>query len=118
MREMLKSKIHSATLTETELEYEGSVTIDRALMEAADLAPFEKVLVANLSNGDRLETYVIEGKPGSGTICLNGAAARRAQSGDRIIIMSFCLVEDGESKNWQPTVVVVDEKNRITGTKR
>jgi len=117
MREMCKSKIHCATLTQTELEYEGSITIDRALMDATDLMPFEKVLVANVSNGIRLETYVIEGDADSGVICLNGAAARGAQPGNKVIILSFCLVDEDETDGWHPKIAFVDENNRITKVK-
>lgn len=112
LREMFKSKIHLATVTETVLEYEGSIGIDRDLMLAADLLPFEKVQVANVNNGERLETYVIEAPSGSGTISLNGAAARCAQTGDRVIIMSYCVIDENEARGLKPTVVLVDKNNR------
>ena len=111
LREMFKSKIHLATVTETVLEYEGSIGIDRVLMQAADLLPYEKVQVANVNNGERLETYVIEAPAGSGTISLNGAAARAAQPGDRVIIMSYCVIEESEARHLKPTVVLVDRQN-------
>ena len=91
--EILKSKIHRATVTQSNLDYEGSITIDKNLMEAADIIPYEKVLIANITNGERLETYVIEGEAGSGIIGINGAGARKCDVGDLIIVMSFCTVE-------------------------
>lgn len=112
-RFMLKSKIHRATLTGTELDYEGSIAIDRDLMEAADMLPGEQVQVLNLNNAARLMTYVIEGPAGSGTVLLNGPAARLAQPGDRVIILSYCVVSDEESRTLRPKVVLVDEKNRL-----
>lgn len=110
-REMFKSKIHLATVTETVLEYEGSIGIDHDLMLAADLLPHEKVMVANVNTGERLETYVIEAPSGSGTISLNGAAARCAQPGDRVIIISFCMIDENEAREMKPTVVFVDRQN-------
>jgi len=114
MRFMCKSKIHRAIVTEANLEYEGSITIDRTLIREADLYPFEKVQIANLNNGKRLETYVIEGEDGSGQVCLNGAAARHAEEGDPILIISYCMIEDAAAKQYSPRVVHVDQKNRIT----
>lgn len=114
MREMCRAKIHGATVTEANLHYVGSITIDKALMEAADILPYEKVQVVSLMNGERLETYVIEGRRGSGTICLNGAAARHAIPGDKVIIMSFGSATEEESRNWRPRVVFVDARNRRT----
>jgi aspartate 1-decarboxylase len=114
-RIMMKSKLHRATVTEANLEYVGSITIDRDLMDAADLLPNEKVQVVDNNNGARLETYVIEGPRGSGVICLNGAAARLVQPGDNVIIISYAELEDAEARAWDPTVVFVDEHNRITG---
>jgi aspartate 1-decarboxylase len=111
-RFMLKSKIHRATLTGTELEYEGSIAIDRTLLEAADMLPGERVQVLNLNNGSRLTTYVIEGQPGSGTVALNGPAARLGVPGDRIIILSYCAVSDEEARSLRPKVVRVDARNR------
>lgn len=111
-REMCKSKIQTATVTETNLYYQGSVTIDKALMEVGDILEYEKVQILNVNNGQRIETYAIEGERGSGIICLNGAAARWAHHGDKVIIISYCLVEEGRAKNWRPKIVLVDENNR------
>ena len=113
---MMKSKIHRAIVTEAELNYVGSITIDKTLMEAAKILPNEKVLVVNNNNGERFETYVIEGEADTGTICLNGAAARLAQPGDTVIISTFAQMEEQEAKEHRPRVVFVDAKNRITGT--
>lgn len=112
-RIMFKSKIHRATITEAELHYEGSLTIDEELMESADLLEYEKVAVVNINNGERFETYVIKGERGSKVICLNGAAARKGQVGDRIIIISYTTLSDEESKVHEPTIVLVDENNSI-----
>ncbi len=111
-RELCKSKIQPATVTETNLHYQGSITIDSVLMEAADVVEYEKVQVLNLNNGQRIETYVIEGENGSGVICLNGAAARHACPGDKVIIISYCLVEEGKVRNWKPRIVLVDDLNK------
>ena len=113
LRTMLKSKLHRCRVTQAELYYEGSVTIDPALMEAADILPNEKVEVLNLNNGHRLETYAISGKKGSGIICLNGPAARGACIGDEVIILSYILVDDKEAKQIKPKIVKVDGKNHI-----
>ena len=113
LRTMLKSKIHRARVTEAELYYEGSITIDERLMEAADIVSGEKVEILNINNGGRIETYAIKGKAGTGVICLNGPAARGACIGDEIIIVSYILVEDKDTKNIKPKVVIVDERNRI-----
>jgi aspartate 1-decarboxylase len=110
---MCKSKIHRATLTGADLHYEGSLTLDRDLMEAADILPFEKVQVVNVNNGARLETYVIEGERGSGTIQLNGAAARLGVAGDRVIVISYADYEESELSDFEPKLVFVDERNRI-----
>jgi aspartate 1-decarboxylase len=112
-RMMCKSKIHRATITGANLHYAGSLTVDRDLMTAANLFPSEQVQVVNVNNGARFETYVIEGDSGSGQICLNGAAARLGQPGDLVIIISYALMEENEARQFQPTVVLVDEKNRI-----
>lgn len=112
-RIFLKSKIHRAKVTQAELYYEGSLTIDTELMEAADILSYEKVSVVNINNGERFETYVIPGQPGSRTICLNGAAARKGSVGDRIIIISYCNLSREEIKTHQPTVVLVDDDNNI-----
>lgn len=113
LREMCKSKIHRATITEADLHYNGSLTIDRDLMDAADLYEYEKVQVVNINNGSRLETYVIEGERGSGTICLNGAAARLGAPGDKVIIINYAQMEDEEARNLSARVVMVDEQNHI-----
>lgn len=110
---MLKSKIHRATITEANLDYEGSLTLDLDLMEAADILPFEQVRVYNVSNGQRFETYVIEGKRGSGTVCLNGAAARKGSPGDLIIIVTYGIFSEEEIRNGKSVQVWVDEKNAI-----
>lgn len=112
-RIMFKSKIHRATITEAELHYEGSLTIDEDLMDSADLLEYEKVAVVNINNGERFETYVIKGERGSKVICLNGAAARKGQVGDRIIIISYTTLTDEEAKAHEPTIVLVDEQNSI-----
>lgn len=114
LRTILKSKIHRAHVTEANLYYEGSITIDGALMKAADLIEGEKVEVFNMNNGHRLETYVIKGKAGSGTICLNGPAARGACAGDEVIIVSYLLADEKEARSVRPKVVKLDGKNRIT----
>jgi aspartate 1-decarboxylase len=112
-RILFKSKIHRATVTQADLDYEGSVTIDRDLLRAADILPFEKVAVWNVTQGTRLETYALEGEPGSGVICINGAAAHLNKPGDLVILATFAEVEEAEATQWKPTVVFVDEKNRI-----
>src|SRR3954471_14969636 len=113
-RTLFKSKIHRATVTQAYLDYEGSVTIDAALMRAADFLPYEKVHIWNRTNGARLETYALEGPEGSGTICVNGAAAHLARPGDVVIIATFAEVEsEDEARAWKPTVVHVDAQNRI-----
>jgi len=112
-RSLFKSKIHRATVTDADLEYEGSVTVDERLMQAADMVPYEHVHIWNVTNGSRLETYVLPGPVDSGTICVNGAAARLAHPGDRVIIATFAEVEEAEARGWKPTVVRVDERNRI-----
>ena len=116
MRIMLKSKIHRARVTENNIDYEGSITIDRRLMEEADILPYEQVQVLNINNGARFTTYAIEGE--SGEICLNGAAARLVTNGDITIILSYCHVEDEEARNHIPRLIYVDSKNVITETKR
>ncbi len=117
-RTMLKCKIHRATVTEAALHYEGSITIDRTLMEAAGLVEYEQVHVYNVDNGNRFSTYVIEGEAGSGTICLNGAAARQVSKGDRVIIANYASYDEKELAGFRPTLVYVDGKNRITKVKR
>lgn len=114
LRNVFKSKIHRAVVTEACLNYVGSITIDEELLAAADILVNEKVQVVNINNGERFETYAIPGPKGSGVICLNGAAARLAQVGDKVIIMTYVLVSDEEAKVWQPTVIVVDQENKIS----
>ncbi len=113
MRTMMKSKIHRATVTDANIDYEGSITIDRKLMEAADIIPYEQVHVLNISNGVRFTTYAIEGEADSGEICLNGAAARLAVRGDLVIILTYHNVSEEETKNYRPKIVHVDRKNAI-----
>lgn len=117
-RIMLKSKIHRATVTGADLHYEGSVTIDRDLMDAADIVSYEKVSVWNVTNGSRLETYAIEGQRGSGVICLNGAAARLVAPRDLVIIASFVNMDDAQAIKYEPKLVFVDEDNRMLPTRR
>ena len=112
MRTMLKSKIHRAKVTEANLYYEGSITIDAALMEKADILEGEKVEVLNLNNGRRLETYAIKGKADSGIICLNGPAARGACAGDEVVIVSYILADDPEAKKIRPKIIKVNERNK------
>lgn len=111
-RFMLKCKIHRAVVTDADIHYEGSVTIDRRLMDLADLVPYEQVHVWDLDNGNRLTTYVIEGERDSGEICMNGAAARLIHKGDRVIISSFITVPDSAAADYHPKIVFVDESNR------
>jgi aspartate 1-decarboxylase len=113
LREMFKSKIHRARVTEADLNYVGSITIDEDLIEKADILENEKVLIANIENGARFETYVLKGERGSGQICLNGAAARLVQVGDKIIIMSFAMYDKEEAENHRELVIHVDEHNRV-----
>lgn len=110
---MLKAKIHRATVTEADLSYEGSLTVDRTLMEAVGLYPFENVNIYNINNGERFDTYVIEGQAGSGVIGLNGAAARKGLVGDLIIIVSYALYTPEELEVFRPKIVVLDKDNRI-----
>ena len=112
-RTMLKSKIHRATVTEADLHYVGSVAIDRDLMDAADVLEGEQVAIADITNGARLETYVIPAPRGSGTITINGAAAHLVRKGDLVIIMNYAAMDDAEAKRWKPIVVHVDENNRV-----
>jgi aspartate 1-decarboxylase len=113
MRIMMKSKIHRATVTQADLDYVGSVTLDIALMEAADLLDGEQVAIVDITNGARIETYVIPGGRGSGVIGINGAAARLVHPGDLVIIMSYAVLDDAEARSLKPRVVHVDSKNRI-----
>ncbi len=116
MRTMLKSKIHRATVTDANLHYEGSVTVDPVLMEAADLLPFEQVHLLDIDNGARLETYVIEGERGSREVCVNGAAAHLIHRGDTLIIVSYDTLSEDEAKRHEPKLVYVDESNNIVRT--
>lgn len=111
---MLKSKIHRATVTGANLYYEGSITVDARLIRAADILEYEKVEVLNLNNGQRIETYVIKGKPGSGVVCLNGPAARGACPGDQVIIISYFSLDDKDAKKIKPKVIKVNARNQIT----
>ena len=116
-RTMCKGKIHRATVTQANLNYVGSITIDQNLLEAADIYPYEKVQVVNVSNGSRLETYAIAGARGSSVICLNGAAARLNSEGDIVIIISYGLYDEQEIRSLMPRIVFVDEENHITETR-
>jgi len=116
-RQILKAKIHRATVTDSRVDYEGSVTVDEELLKAADIMPWEKVLIANLNNGSRIESYAIPGEPGSGVICMNGGAAKYAQKGDLVIIMSFSVMTDEELERHEPRVVYVNKQNRILSLK-
>lgn len=113
-RQILGGKIHRATVTGAHVDYPGSIEVDSDLLKAADIHPNEKVLIANLTNGSRIESYAIEAPAGSGTICLNGGAALHGKKGDLVIIMTFWVMTDDELKNHKPRVVIVDSKNRIT----
>lgn len=113
LRCILRAKIHMATVTESNLLYDGSITIDRDIMDRAGLLPYEQVMISNLNNGERFETYVIEGERGSGIIALNGPTARKGVKGDRIIIFSYVYLDEGELRNFKPTIVILDERNRI-----
>ncbi len=110
---LCKSKLHRATVTEAALDYEGSITIDAALMEAANIVPFERVQVADVANGERFETYAIEGKAGSGTICVNGAAARLVQPGDQVIIISYAEMTPEEARAHRPVIVLLNGDNTV-----
>ena len=115
---VLKSKIHGAIVTDAQIHYTGSITIDKTLMEHARIIPFEKVMVVSLDSGERLETYAIEGKTGSGEVCINGAAARKILKGDKIIIMSFAGINEAEVADFKPVIVLVNENNTISGQER
>lgn len=114
---ILRAKIHTATVTDAKLEYEGSITIDEIIMEKAGLKPFEQVMVSNMNNGERFETYVIPGKKGFGEICLNGPTARKGIIGDKVIIFCYAYLEEKELKKFKPTIVILDEKNKILSVK-
>ena len=111
---MLKGKIHRAVVQQADLNYIGSITVDPALMEAAGIYEYEKVQIVDVENGSRFETYTIAGKPNSGMICLNGAAARCVQKGDKVIIMAYCNMTADEAKEHRPTVVFVDDNNKVS----
>lgn len=114
MRRMFKSKIHRATVTQADLHYEGSVTLDADLLDAADILPFEQVSIWNVTNGERIETYALEGERGSGVVCINGAAARRFAPGDLVIVATWTDVDEEAARSWRPRVVLVDAQNRVT----
>ncbi len=113
LRQMLKCKIHRATITEANLNYEGSLTVDSALMDRAGLLPFEKINIYNINNGERFNTYVISGPPNSGVICLNGAAARKGVVGDLIIVVTFALLDETEVQGYEPRIVVLNPDNSV-----
>lgn len=113
LRHMFKSKIHRATLTGTELDYEGSIAVDKTLLEAADMLPGEEVHVLNVNNGQRLVTYILEAPAGSGTVMLNGPAARMGYPGDVVVLITYATMEEEEARRHRPTVVHVDKQNRI-----
>lgn len=114
-RTMMKSKIHRATVTDANLHYQGSVTVDPLLLERADILPFERVEIYNITNGERFATYAIPGIPGRGEIVINGAAAHKARRGDLVILATYVEVEESEARGWQPKVVFVDEANHELG---
>ena len=110
---MCHAKIHGATVTEANLKYTGSITIDRALLDAVGITPYERVQIVNLNNGSRVETYVMEGKAGTGTLCMNGAAARWSQVGDQVIIIAYALFDSKEATSLKPKILFVNAKNKI-----
>lgn len=110
---MCRAKIHAATVTQANLKYTGSITIDKKLLEATGILPFERVQILNLNNGSRIETYTIEGKRGSGTICMNGVAARWAHKGDKVIIIAYGIMDNKDARKHKPKIIFVDDKNRI-----
>ncbi len=114
MLEMFKGKIHNATITDANLHYEGSLTVDTELLEASGILVWEKVQVVNVTNGNRFETYTIPGEAGKGDICLNGAAARLGEPGDKVIIIAYAHMDEKEARGHSPKVVIVDEKNKIS----
>ncbi len=115
LRLMLRSKIHRATVTDANLEYEGSLTVDPLLLEKASILPYEQVSVSNLNNGERFETYVIPGKPGSGEMILNGPTARKGVKGDKVIVFCYEYFNEDELKTYKPKIVLVDDQNRVKG---
>lgn len=114
---MMKGKLHRATVTQADIHYVGSVTIDETLMRGAGILPGEKVQIVNINNGSRLETYAIEGEADSGIVCLNGAAARLAQVGDQVIIIAYAVMDEREAKIFHPNVLILDDQNRIQHVK-
>ena len=117
LRCMLRAKIHMATVTESNIAYEGSITIDEALLKEAGMLPFEQVMISNVNNGERFETYIIPGKQNSGEICLNGPTARKGVVGDKVIIFCYSYFDDSELKDYKPKIVLVNAKNRIISKK-
>jgi aspartate 1-decarboxylase len=117
LRCLLRAKIHMATVTESNLSYEGSITIDENILKKAGILPYEQVMISNLNNGERFETYVIPGKNFGGEICLNGPTARKGVVGDKIIIFCYCYVEDDGLKGFKPRIVFLDERNKINRDK-
>ena len=113
LRQMLRSKIHRATVTDANLGYDGSITIDEVLIQAAGILPYEHVMISNLNNGERFETYVIPGGRGSGEVCLNGPTARKGLTGDKIVIFCYEYYNEEELKTFKPVIIKVDEKNRM-----
>ncbi len=114
LREMLKSKIHRAVATGSQIDYIGSIEIDQDLLDAADILPGEKVLLVNMKNGKRMETYAISGKRGSGTVCIKGGTAIFVDVGDIVLIISFCLIPDEQAREWKTKTLLLDDKNKIT----
>lgn len=112
--EFLYSKIHRATVTDANLNYVGSITIDKALLKAANMKEWQKVEILDVNNGERFQTYIIAGEANSGCICLNGAAARKVQKGDKVILVTYAQMDETEAKNHKPTIVIVDDNNKIT----
>lgn len=112
-RFMMKSKLHRATVTDADLHYEGSISIDETLLQASNIVPYEKVAIYNVTNGERFTTYAITGKADSGIICLNGAAARKVSKGDIIIIVTYATVDETDISNWKPVCVLLDSDNKI-----
>ena len=117
-REMLRAKVHRITVTECNVEYEGSLTLDATLMQACDMVPYERIDVYDVDNGNRFSTYLIEGAPGSGACCVNGAAARLVEVGHKLIVASYCAVDESEVRGHEPKVALVDARNRLTLVKR
>jgi aspartate 1-decarboxylase len=116
-RFMLRAKVHGASVTQVDLAYEGSLTLDEKLMKEAGMAPYEQIQVYNITNGERFTTYLIKGEEGSGIVCVNGAAAHKAVVGDKVIIAAYSLLEDEELEYFVPAIVIVDDKNRIKQVK-